>query len=116
MNNGSGVAVLFDESKLREQMAFVCEENPKEILEHAFLSLGAHGLLSGGHRHFRRQKSEIDGRFCYLSLRGVELFCWGNGQSAGGSLDYFSGRVKNEVTDRVAVEPLAIELGMVSWA
>jgi hypothetical protein len=116
LRNGHGVTVLFDESKLREKMDFVDGENPEEIMEHAFLSLDAHDLLSEGHRHFRLHKPGINARFCRLSLRGVELFCWGNGQSQGGSHEYFLGNVKNNEIAQLAIEPLEIQLGHVSWA
>ncbi len=115
IRRGHGVTVLFDEDALRRQMDFTEHEDASVILEHSFLSLASSGLSTDGQNDFLLRKENRNARCCHLTLRGIELFCWGNAQGQSGTASYFSDKMMNTEIQSMAIEPLHIELGEVSY-
>jgi hypothetical protein len=112
---GYGVTLLFDEATLQKQMAFEATENADAILEHAFVNLSANDLTMQGASAIRIHKTQEKARFMHLTLRGVELFCWGPGVGQTGIDGFFSNTLPPSETESLAIAPRKLELGIVSW-
>jgi hypothetical protein len=113
--DGHGVTVVFDERGFRGAMDFVASEDEDAAMDHAFISLNAVDLCREGTRRAKLRESGQDIRWMQLSLRGVELFCWGTGYGQAGIDRYFEGKVNNADLSALSVNPYAVDLGMVSY-
>lgn len=115
LNLGRGVTVLFDDREFCEKMGFAPEENADTLLEHAFLSLSAGELCMQGMRAVTLHKTQQKVRVVHLTPRGVELFCWGNGFGQTGPESYFAGQAPNAEATALALVPVDLHLGIVSF-
>jgi hypothetical protein len=113
---GHGVTVVFDDREFCDKMGFAPEEDAEALLEHAFLSLSAGELCMQGIHPVILHKTKQKVRAVHLTPRGVELFCWGNGFGQTGPERYFSGQAPSVESSALAVVPVDLQLGMVSFA
>lgn len=113
---GRGVTVIFDDAELCHKMGFAPEEDAASLLEHAFLSLSAGELCLEGMRAVTLHTTKQNVRVVHLTARGVELFCWGNGFGQTGSERYFAGQAPSAEARALALVPVDLQLGIVSYA
>jgi hypothetical protein len=114
---GRGVTVVFDDVKFRSKMDFMKSEDATGAMEHAFISLNAHDLCQEGLQSFGGSKffGTHPIRWMHLSLRGVELFCWGNGFGQMGIDAYFERNLMSDAIRALSIRPKGMELGHVSY-
>jgi hypothetical protein len=111
----NGITVQFDETVLRERMHFQNGENPELLLEHAFVNLEANGLSEGGHRPILLHKTKEHIRYVHLTVRGVELFCWGTGLGQLGIDAYFEPEHPNMEVEGAVIPTRKVDLGIVKY-
>ena len=116
ITRGHGVTIMFREDELRLRMGFLPEEDADAIMEHAFVSLSANGFSTEGLGAVTLHQQKIRCRWLRPTLHGIELFAWGCGFGRIGISPYFSGIDVAGSASELAIEPLQVDLGMVSYA
>jgi hypothetical protein len=117
--NGLGITVAIDNDAYMNAMEFAGQERSGPILEHVFTGLQKHGLAEEGLSVIAPNKSvktqpDINFRYFYPTLAGIELFLWGLGVGDRG-FEAYTPDLLNAGDLPKTITPINVQLGRVSW-